>query len=229
MSRRPAEGLGPFPDREAAGRRLAAELAAYAGRPDVVVLGLPRGGIPVAREVADALDAPLDVLLVRKLGAPFQPELALGAVASGGVRVLNEELFGRIRIPEEVLEEVTGRERRELERRERAYRGSREPLPVAGRTVILVDDGVATGSTLRAALRSLRAREPARVVLAVPVGPPESIEALEEEADEVVCLLTPEAFFGVGQWYVEFPQLSDEEVARLLGAPRATSDREARR
>lgn len=205
-----------FRDREDAGRRLAEELRGYAGRDDVVVLALPRGGVPVARRIADALGAPLDVLLVRKLGAPFQPELALGAVATGGVRILNEELLGQVPVPDEELEEVTAREREELERRERAYRGDREPVPVEGRTVILVDDGVATGSTLRAAIRSLRKRAPARIVAAVPVAPAGSAASLAEEVDELVCVQTPTSFFGISQWYERFPQLSDEAVRELL-------------
>lgn len=205
-----------FRDRADAGRRLAEELRGYAGRDDVVVLALPRGGVPVGRRIADALGAPLDVLLVRKLGAPFQPELALGAVATGGIRILNQELLGQVRVPDEEMEEVTARERAELERREQAYRGDREPLPVEGRTVILVDDGVATGSTLRAAIRSLRERAPARIVAAVPVAPAESSASLAEEVDELVCVLTPASFFGISQWYERFPQLSDDEVRELL-------------
>lgn len=205
-----------FRDRADAGRRLAEELRGYAGRDDVVVLALPRGGVPVGRRIADALGAPLDVLLVRKLGAPFQPELALGAVATGGIRILNQELLGQVRVPDEEMEEVTARERAELERREQAYRGDREPLPVEGRTVILVDDGVATGSTLRAAIRCLRERAPARIVAAVPVAPAESAASLAEEVDELVCVLTPASFFGISQWYERFPQLSDDEVRELL-------------
>lgn len=205
-----------YRDRRDAGRRLAAKLQQYSGQTDVVVLALPRGGVPVAREIADELGAPLDVLVVRKLGAPFQPELALGAVASGGIRVLNEELLSQVRVDEEELDDVVERERRELERRERAYRGDREPHPVKDRTVILVDDGVATGSTLRAAIRSLRERGPARVVAAVPVAPANSAASLEREVDEFVCLLTPTTFFGISQWYERFPQLSDEAVRQLL-------------
>lgn len=205
-----------FRDRADAGRRLAEELRHYAGREDVVVLALPRGGVPVGRRIADALHAPLDVVLVRKLGAPFQPELALGAVATGGVRILNEEVLGQVPVPDEELEKVTAREREELERRERVYRGDREPVPVEGRTVILVDDGVATGSTLRAAIQSLRRRRPARIVAAVPVAPADSAASLREEVDELVCVLTPVSFFGISQWYERFPQLSDEAVRELL-------------
>lgn len=205
-----------YRDRTEAGRRLARELETYEGREDVVVLALPRGGLPVGRAVADALDAPLDVLLVRKLGAPFQPELALGAVATGGIRILNENLLRQVRVPDEELEEVTAREWEELERRERAYRGDREPLPVEGRTVIVVDDGVATGSTLRAAVRSLRERGPARIVAAVPVAPADSARELAGEVDEFVCPLTPTTFFGISRWYERFPQLSDDRVRELL-------------
>lgn len=209
-----------YRDRAEAGRRLAERLDGYAGRSDVVVLALPRGGVPVGREVADALGVPLDVLVVRKLGAPSQPELALGAVATGGVRILNQRLLREVRVPEDVLEEVTARERRELERREAAYREDREPVPVGGRTVIVVDDGVATGSTLRAAVASLRERGPARIVVAVPVAAAETAAALEEEVDELVCPLTPEAFFGISEWYRRFDQVPDEEVRRLLAGAR---------
>jgi putative phosphoribosyl transferase len=205
-----------FRDRVDAGRRLADALGGYAGRSDVVVLALPRGGVPVAREVADALGAPLDVLLVRKLGYPPQPELALGAVASGGVRVLNEDLLRLVRVRSEEIDEVTARELEELDRRERAYRGDRSPVPVEGRTVIVVDDGMATGSTLRAAVQTLRERAPSRIVAAVPVAPPETAAALEEVVDELVCLLTPAVFFGISQWYERFPQLSDDAVREAL-------------
>ena len=205
-----------FADREEAGRELADRLGRYAGRDDVVVLALPRGGVPVAREVADALDAPLDVLVVRKLGLPAQPELALGAVASGGVRILNRELVDSLGLAEEELEELTERERVEVARREDAYRGGRGPTPVEGRTVILVDDGVATGATLRAAVRSLRKRGPSRIVAAVPVAPPDSAETLREEVDELVCVQTPPGFFAVGQFYAHFPQVPGEQVREML-------------
>lgn len=221
MPRTTDDNTAVFRDRREAGRRLAGELAGYAGRDDVVVLALPRGGVPVARQIAEALGAPLDVLVVRKLGAPFQPELALGAVATGGIRVLNEELWSQVRVPREVLEEVTAREREELLRRERTYRGDREPLDVRGRIVVLVDDGVATGSTLKAAIRALKEREPARIVVAVPVAAADSAAGLEREVDELVCLLRPRAFFGVSQWYERFPQLSDEDVRRLLSGERS--------
>lgn len=205
-----------FRDRTDAGRRLAEKLAQYANRPGVVVLGLPRGGVPVAFEVARALHAPLDVFLVRKLGFPGQEELAMGAVASGGVRVMNESLLRRLHVSDAMMEEVTARELRELERRERAYRGGRPPLPVAGRTVILVDDGLATGASLRAGASALRRLEPARIVAAVPVGASETCEQFRDVVDEIVCAETPEPFWAVGNWYEDFSQTTDEEVRGLL-------------
>jgi putative phosphoribosyl transferase len=182
----------------------------------VIVLGLPRGGVPVAFEVARALNAPLDIFLVRKLGLPGHEELAMGAIASGGLRVLNDDIVGALNIPEAVVVAVARRERAELERRERAYRGDRPPLDVHGKTVILVDDGLATGSSMRAAVAGLRARQPAQIVVAVPTAAPETCEAFENEVDEVVCAVTPQPFFGVGMWYEDFSQTSDEEVRRLL-------------
>jgi erythromycin esterase-like protein/predicted phosphoribosyltransferase len=218
----------PFRDRTQAGRLLAERLGRYAGRPDVVVLGLPRGGVPVADEVAQALDAPLDVFLVRKLGVPGHEELALGAIATGGTRVLNQEVLDRIDLPAEWIEAIDAKERRELDRRERAYRGDRPPPDVAGRTVILVDDGLATGSTMLAAVRAIRQDDPARVVVAVPVADPEVCTAIGEEADESVCLLTPQPLRAVGAWYEDFSQTSDEEVRELLArarrAPGAAAD-----
>lgn len=206
-----------FRDRVEAGGLLAEALAEYAGRDDVVVLALPRGGVPVGREVADALGAPLDVLIVRKLGAPGQPELAMGAIASGGFRVLNREVVRPLGIGARAIERVEAEERAELERRERAYRGDRAPVDVTGKTVILVDDGAATGSTLRVALRAVRERDPARVVVAVPTSARETCDRLREEADEAVCVRTPEPFIAIGAWYQEFPQVSDAEVRDLLG------------
>jgi putative phosphoribosyl transferase len=205
-----------FRNRTDAGRQLAAELRAYANRPDVVVLGLPRGGVPVAFEVARALHAPLDVFLVRKLGVPGHEELAMGAIASGGVRVLNEEVVRTLHIPEETIDAVAAEEQRELERRERTYRGDRPPADVRGRTVILVDDGLATGSTMRAAVAALRRQEPARIVVAVPVGAVETCEELGTEADGAVCVRTPDPFYAVGIWYGNFSQTTDEEVRDLL-------------
>jgi predicted phosphoribosyltransferase len=212
-----------FRDRRQAGRMLGERLAErYAGRRDAVVLGLPRGGVPVARVIADALGAPLDVLVVRKLGFPPQPELAMGAIATGGVRVLHEDVAGLV--GPDVLEQVTRREQDELDRRERAFRGDRAPLDVEGRLVILVDDGVATGSTVRAAIQAVRARGARRIVLAIPTAPPSTVEELGGEADEVVCLMTPEPFVAIGRWYEDFSQLSDDEVRAHLDATGAAQD-----
>ena len=207
----------PFLDRREAGRLLAEGLLAYAGRPDVIVLALPRGGVPIGYEVARTLQAPLDVFLVRKLGIPGHPELAMGAIASGGVRVLNRDVIEPLRIPEHVIAETERRELREIERREAAYRGQRPRPAVAGQYVILVDDGVATGATMRAGIAALRQAKPSRIVVAVPVAPPDTVELLQREADEVVCLAMPEPFRAIGCWYVEFPQLTDDEVRARLG------------
>jgi predicted phosphoribosyltransferase len=207
-----------FRDRREAGRQLARHLAAYANRPDVLVLALPRGGVPVAYEVARALDAPLDVFLVRKLGLPGHEELAMGAVASGGVRVLNRDVVEALRISPEIIDAVANRELQELERREREYRGDR-PLPdVRGKTVILVDDGLATGSTMRAAAEALRQQGPARLVVAVPAGSPQTCDEFRDEVDEIVCAITPEPFYAVGLWYDDFSQTTDDEVRELLAA-----------
>jgi len=211
-----------FRDRADAGRRLAERLSAYAGRDDVVVLALPRGGVPVAHEVARALGAPLDVFLVRKLGVPGHEELAMGAIASGGVRVLNHPVVESLGIPDDWIQSIAAKEAVELERREREYRGDRPPPELEGRTVILVDDGLATGSTMLAAVRAVRQERPARVVVAVPVAAPEVCQALRAEADEVVCPLTPDQLRSVGLWYDDFTQTTDEEVRRLLEGARAT-------
>jgi predicted phosphoribosyltransferase len=205
-----------FRDRDEAGWYLASKLPAYAGRPDVIVLALPRGGVPVAFEVARSLQAPLDVFLVRKLGTPGREELAMGAVASGGGCVFNDVVVDALGITEEEIAEAVARERQELERRERLYRDGRPAPDVRGRTVILVDDGFATGSSMRAAVAALRRRGPARVVVAVPVGAAESCAELREDADEVVCVATPQPFYGVGRWYGNFSQTTDEEVRDLL-------------
>jgi predicted phosphoribosyltransferase len=205
-----------FRDRREAGRLLAAKLAAYANRPDVIVLALPRGGVPVAYEVAQALSAPLDVFLVRKLGVPGYEELAMGAIASGGVRVLNDQLVGGLRIPDYIVDEVARWEQQELARRERLYRGDRPPPDVRGRTVILVDDGLATGATMLAAVKALRQMQPARIVVAVPTASPETCEQLRAEVDDIICAITPEPFHAVGLWYEDFSQTTDEEVRDLL-------------
>lgn len=211
-----------FIDRRDAGRRLGEALAAYADAPDLIVLALPRGGVPVAYEVARALRAPLDVFVVRKLGVPGHEEYAMGAIASGGVRVLHDEVLRALRIPEAAIARVAAREQDELLRREREYRDGR-PAPVLGaRTVILVDDGLATGASMEAALEAVERQHPARVVVAVPVAPAETCNRLRDKADDVVCVATPEPFDAVGFWYREFPQTSDEEVRELLAA--ATRD-----
>jgi predicted phosphoribosyltransferase len=203
-------------DRWEAGRVLANRLAAYANRPDVLVLGLPRGGVPVAFEVAQALGAPLDVYLVRKLGLPGQEELAMGAIASGGVLVLNDEIVQVLHVPQQVIDAVAARERTELERRERAYRGNRPPPNVRGRTAILVDDGLATGATMRAAVAALRREQAGRIVVAVPVASPDVCAWLGREVDEIVCAETPDPFYAVGYWYQDFSPVTDEEVRDIL-------------
>jgi predicted phosphoribosyltransferase len=208
-----------FRNRADAGRQLADKLAAYADRPDVLVLALPRGGVPVGYEVARALGAPLDVFLVRKLGVPGYEELAMGAVATGDVRVLNDEIVRGLGISGHQIDAVVERELPELGRRERLYRGGRPPPDVVGRTVILVDDGLATGATMRAAVEALRQQQPARIVVAVPTASPDTCEALKAEADDVVCAMTPEPFFAVGHWYDDFTQTTDEEVRELLARP----------
>jgi putative phosphoribosyl transferase len=206
-----------FNDRRDAGRQLARALAHHSGVPGLLVLGLPRGGVPVAAEVARALGGELDVLVVRKLGLPWQPELAMGALASGGAQVLNREVIELAGVGEAEFQRVLERERAELARRERLFRGERAPLAVAGRSVIVIDDGVATGATLRAGLAALRALGPARLIAAVPVAPPDALASLAREADEVVCLASPDDFMAVGAAYRDFEQTSDAEVRALLG------------
>lgn len=209
--------LRQYRDRAEAGRILAEGVSArYGNRPNGIVLGLPRGGVPVAFEVARALHAALDLFLVRKLGVPGHEELAMGAVASGGVRVLNEQVVGTLRIPPSVIEAVAAWELEELQRRERAYRGDRPPPDVRGKTVILVDDGLATGATMLAAVKAVRQQEPARTVVAVPVAAPDTCQLLRTEVDDVVCAVTPEPFYAVGMWYEDFSQTTDEEVRELL-------------
>jgi putative phosphoribosyl transferase len=205
-----------FRDRLHAGRLLAEKMRDYVRYPDLLILGLPRGGVPVAFEVAKALQAPLDVFLVRKLGVPGQEELAMGAIASGGVRVLNKEMVRALNIPEGVIERITAREQRELERREGAYRGNRPRYEVHDRAVVLVDDGLATGASMRAAVAALRQQEPRRIVVAVPTAAPDTCESFEDQVDEIICATTPQPFLSVGTWYEDFSQTSDEEVRELL-------------
>ena len=213
----------PFRDRRHAGAELAARLNHLKGRDDLVVLALPRGGVPVAYEVARAIGAPLDIFLVRKLGVPGHRELAMGALASGGVRVVNEDVVALYRIPGTAIDAVAREEQAELERREREYRAGRPPVALRGRTVILVDDGLATGSTMRAAVQAVRAHAPGKVIVAVPVGSPDTCQEFTDIADEIVCARAPEHFAAVGQWYRDFSQTSDGEVRELLhGASAAT-------
>ena len=205
-----------YSNRSEAARLLAEVLQPYAGRSDVLILGLPRGGVPVAYEVAQALKAPLDLMLVRKLGVPGHAELAMGAIATGGIRVLNTEVIEELGISDAAIERVTAREQQELQRRDQVYRGHRPPPDMEGRCVILVDDGLATGATMRSAIAAVRRQQPAHLVVAVPVAPPHTVAVLREEADEVVCPATPEPFFSIGLWYEDFAPVTDEEVRVLL-------------
>ena len=212
--------IGPptklFRDRSDAGRVLSGRLRSYVDRSDVAVLALPRGGVPVAFEVAKALRVPLDLFLVRKLGVPGHEELAMGAIATGGVRVLNQDVIRTLEIAREKIEAVTRCEEQELARREQAYRGNRSLLSIRNRTVILIDDGLATGSTMRAAVAALRQQGPARIIVAVPIGASDTCDAMRAEVDEIVCVVTPEPFYGVGMWYEDFSQTTDQEVKDLL-------------
>ena len=213
----PKVSTQPFRDRVEAGKLLAGMLAEYRDRDDVVVLALPRGGVPVAREVARTLGVPLDVYVVRKLGVPGHEELAMGAIATGGVRQINRDVVDALGIPGNVIDAVAEREQLELERREQTYRGSRGPLLLTGKIVILVDDGLATGSTMRAAVVAARQQQPARVIVAVPVGAPSTCADLAAEADDVVCVRTPDPFVAVGLWYRDFTPTTDHQVRTLLG------------
>lgn len=205
-----------FRNRTEAGQELAKKLSAYTNRPDVIVLALPRGGVPVAFEVAKALNVPLDLCLVRKLGVPRQTELAMGAIGMGGVMVLNQEVMQCLGLSEDIINAVAVREREELARRDRVYRGNR-PIPdLYNRTIILIDDGIATGSTLRAAIATLQSQEPKAIVVAVPVAPLSTCNLLQGDVAEVICLATPEPFYAIGQWYDDFSQTADEEVCHLL-------------
>ena len=208
--------MAPFKDRRDAGKKLAQKLIAHAGQSNVVVLALPRGGVPVAYEVAIAMRVPLDIFIIRKLGLPGREELALGAIASGGIRVLNGDLIRMLSVPEEVINFVAKRELQELHRREKAYRKDRHPLEVRERAVILVDDGLATGASMRAAVEGLRAQKPNRITVAVPTAAPDVCRAFETVVDEIVCAVTPEPFYGVGRWYEDFSQVTDTEVRILL-------------
>jgi putative phosphoribosyl transferase len=211
-----------FKDRTEAGQVLARKLAAYANHEDVVVLALPRGGVPVAFEIATALNVPLDVFLVRKLGVPGQSELAMGAIANGGVRVLNQDIVRSLRLSDAVIDKVAAQEQQELERRERLYRDN-IPIPLLHeRTVIIVDDGLATGATMRAGIAAIRQQQPARIVVAVPISSPETCRDLAVEVDEIICVETPQLFCSVGLWYEDFPQTTDEEVRALLKQAQTT-------
>jgi predicted phosphoribosyltransferase len=210
-----------FQDRREAGRELARLLRAYAGQPDLLVLGLPRGGVPVAYEIALALDAPLDVFLVRKLGVPGHEELAMGAIAGGGTIVLNDSVVAELGIPENTIQAVAAQEAQELARRDRAYRDGRPPPPILGQTVILVDDGLATGATMRAAVQAVYRQGPRRVVIAVPVAAPVTCEEFAREVDAIICARTPVPFHAVGLWYDDFNPTSDDEVRGLLAAAAA--------
>jgi putative phosphoribosyl transferase len=206
----------PFRDRRDAGRKLARKLPHYANRSDVIVLALPRGGVPVAYEVALALNVPLDIFIVRKLGLPGQEEFAISAIASGGIRVLNEEIIRELQIPDATIDRVAQRELQELQRREHLYRGDRPAPEVHDRIVILIDDGLATGASMRAAVAGLHTQYPKRIIVAVPTAAPETCEALQNEVDEIICAITPRPFLGVGRWYEDFSQITDEGVRLFL-------------
>jgi putative phosphoribosyl transferase len=208
--------MTPFKDRRDGGRKLAQKLSVYASQPNMLILALPRGGVPVAYEVALTLNVSLDIFLVRKLGLPGREELAIGAIASGGVRILNTDIIRMLSVPEEVINFVARKELQELQRRERLYRGHRPSPEVRDRKVILIDDGLATGASMRAAVAGLRAQHPSRIIIAVPAAAAETCDALRSEVDDVICAITPEPFYGVSRWYEDFSQVTDEEVRTLL-------------
>lgn len=210
--------MARFSDRRDAGRKLAEKLSAYANRSGVIVLALPRGGVPVAYEVALALNAPLDIFIVRKLGVPGHEELAMGAIATSGIRVINQDIVRTFNVPQGLVEAVVNREWKELERRDRLYRGDQAPREIRDYTVILIDDGLATGASMHAAIMGLRAKDPARIVVAVPTAALETCEAFTDMVDEIICATTPEPFYGVSRWYEDFSQTTDEEVRTLLEA-----------
>jgi putative phosphoribosyl transferase len=205
-----------FNDRTDAGKRLAERLSTYANREDVLILALPRGGVPVAFEIAKELNVRMDVFIVRKLGVPGNEELAMGAIASGNIRALNEDVIKSFHINQKLIDEVTANEIRDLERRERIYRGNRPAPKIRGSTVILIDDGLATGATMRAAVAAVKSKNPAEVIVAVPVAAPDTCSAFGYEVDEIICVATPEPFYGVGAWYEDFSQTTDKEVVELL-------------
>jgi putative phosphoribosyl transferase len=224
--------LTPFRDRKEAGKLLAVQLATYANQQNVIVLALPRGGVPVGFEIAQALHVPLDVIVVRKLGVPGQEELAMGAIATGGIRILNKDVVQFLDISDEVIDEITTQEIQELERRERLYRGERPAYDIRGHTVILVDDGIATGATMQAAVAAIKLRQPTRIIIAVPTAAPSTCDEFAAEVDELVCVIRPEPFIAVGYWYRQFSQTSDEEVRRLLEQANqgiSTTERKLRR
>jgi predicted phosphoribosyltransferase len=208
--------MATFKDRREAGQKLAQKLSAYAGRPNMLILALPRGGVPVAHEVARALSIPLDIWIVRKLGLPGREELAIGAIASGGIQILNGDIIRTLSVPQEVIKFVLRRESQELQRREKLYRGNRPSPEIRERTVILIDDGLATGASMRAAVAGLRTQHPAGIVAAVPVAAREACDAIQPEVDEMICAINPEPFYGVSRWYEDFSQVTDEEVRILL-------------
>jgi putative phosphoribosyl transferase len=219
LNRQSRQGTMTFPDRAEAGRMLGRRLQPYVDAPNLIVLGIPRGGVPVAFEVAAALMAPLDVFILRKLGVPYQEELAFGAIASGGVRYIDKDIVEAAGIPGPEIERIVAGQTRELERREGVYRGGRPPLDLRGKTVILVDDGIATGASMQAAIAALQRTEPARLVVAVPVAPASTCKRLAPLVDELVCLYKPESFYALGEFYEDFSQLSDEEVTGFLHRP----------